>query len=208
MEQAVEAALGIEREHERDASGEESNVQFVRALETAIAVCYWRPFTSSSSSIGSLDPVSDGPDESTGLGDLHRALKKMPDEVYAHTDKSSGGDAGVKEHVTDSGASGLVFSEGWWAFPGEWLTHVIPLAVAQRDSEPRRMRFGWSWRNRKTVPDLRAGQTQVAATRPVRQMRPRRAEGMATRESSGSIRATGMLKRDPARYSVRWPRIW
>jgi hypothetical protein len=106
-------------------------VQFVRALETAIAVCYWRPFTNSN--IGQLDPVEDGPAESTRLGDLHRALQKMRDEVYAHTDKTSGRDAGVREHTTDSGITGLAFSEAWWAFPREWLPAVIALAEGQRD---------------------------------------------------------------------------
>jgi hypothetical protein len=132
MEQTIEAARAIEREAEREARvTEEPNVQLVRALETAIAVCYWRPFTSSS--IGQLDPAGDGPPVESGLGDLHRALKTMRDKVYAHTDVASGRSAGVSEHVTESGTEGLAFSEGWWAFPREWLPRVILLAEQQRD---------------------------------------------------------------------------
>jgi hypothetical protein len=131
MEQAIEAARAIEREAERERAGEESNVQFVRALETAIAVCYWRPFTDSS--IGRLDPIDDGPPESSGFGDLHRALRTMRDERYAHTDKKSGRDAGVRDHVTEAGEAGLAFTEGWLVFPREWLPHVIALVTQQRD---------------------------------------------------------------------------
>jgi hypothetical protein len=130
MEQTIEAARAIQREGEQDATGQEPNVELVRALETAIAVCYWRPFTNSS--IGQLDPEGDGPAEATGR-ELHRTLKRMRDKAYAHTDTASGRDASVKEHTTDSGISGLVFTEGWWAFPREWLPDVIALAEGQRD---------------------------------------------------------------------------
>jgi hypothetical protein len=131
MEQTIEVARAIEREGDREAAGEDVNVQFVRALEAALAVCYWRPFTRSS--IGQLDPVEDGPPEASGLGDLHRALKTMRDKAYAHTDEASGRDAGVKEHVTETGVAGIAFTEGWWAFPREWLPSVISLAKSQRD---------------------------------------------------------------------------
>lgn len=133
MEQTIEAARAIGREAEREAAGQESNVQFVRALETAVAVCYWRPFTKGRGGIGRLDPVKDGPSEESGLGDLHRALKTMRNRSYAHTDKRSGRDADVKDHVTETGVTGGVFDERWWGFPEEWLPNVIALAESQRD---------------------------------------------------------------------------
>jgi hypothetical protein len=108
MEQAIEAARAIERDAQRESAGGEPNVQFVRALETAIAVCYWRPFTPSSST-GFLSAVRDGPPLSSEFNQLHHQLKTMRDRAYAHTDKRSGRDA------------------------GEWLQPVIALALAQRD---------------------------------------------------------------------------
>ena len=131
MEQTIEAARAIERESDRVAAGEEPNAELVRALETALAVCYWRPFTKSS--IGRLDAVADGPPEASGMGDLHRTLKTMRDKAYAHTDEASGRVAHVKEHVTQSGVSSEVFSESWWAFPDDWLPRVIALAEMQRE---------------------------------------------------------------------------
>jgi hypothetical protein len=106
-------------------------VEFVRALETAIAVCYWRPFTKGS--IGQLDPVDDGPPEATGFGDLHRALEIMRNRAYAHTDKASGRDADIVEPVTERGIAGNALTETWWAFPREWLPDVIALAEGQRE---------------------------------------------------------------------------
>ena len=49
MEQTIEAARAIEREGEREAAGEEPNVQLVRALESRARGCYWRPFTNTPS---------------------------------------------------------------------------------------------------------------------------------------------------------------
>ena len=131
MEQTIEAARAIERESDRVAAGEEPNAELVHALETALAVCYWRPFTNSS--IGRLDPVEDGPPEASGLVELHRDLETMRKTRYAHTDKVSGRDADVREHVTETGVTGIVRTESQWEFPEEWLPRVIALAEMQRE---------------------------------------------------------------------------
>jgi hypothetical protein len=127
MEQAVEAARAIQHEADREAAGEEPNVELLRALETAVAVCYWRPFTQSS--IGRLDPVADGPSEESGLGELHRRLRRMRDKVYAHTDEEAGRDVTVR----DLGPGTSFITEGWEPLPRDWLPSVIALAEGQAD---------------------------------------------------------------------------
>jgi hypothetical protein len=127
MEQAVEAARAIQREADREAAGEEPNVELLRALETAVAVCYWRPFTQSS--IGRLDPVADGPSEESGLGELHRRLRRMRDKVYAHTDEEGGRDVTVR----DLGPGTSFITEGWEPLPRDCLPSVIALAEGQAD---------------------------------------------------------------------------
>ena len=132
MEQAKEAAHAIQREAEREEAAGEPNHQLVRALEAALAVCYWRPFTNSS--VGRLDPVADGPPDERGFVDLHLELKRMRDKAYAHTDVESGRTADVKEYVTKDGVTGgVVFGESWSPLPREYLRSIIALAVIQRE---------------------------------------------------------------------------
>jgi hypothetical protein len=132
MEQVIEAARAIQREAEREASGGEPNHQLVRALEAALAVCYWRPFTNSS--VGRLDPVADAPPDEREFVGLHLELKEKRDKAYAHTDLESGRTADVKEYVTKEGVSGgVVFGESWSPLPRGYLGSVIALAIIQRE---------------------------------------------------------------------------
>ena len=126
MEQTIEAARAIEREIKMQAQGQGQSWQFTRALETAVAVCYWRPFTRSST-MGALDPTGDSPPEH-GLCELHWSLESMRNEVYAHTDKSSGRDAAIR-----AGDEGFALLESWKPLPPHWLPSIIALAEAQRD---------------------------------------------------------------------------
>jgi hypothetical protein len=131
MEQVAEAAREIQREGGRDAGEAEPRTQLVRALETAIAVCYWRPFTKSKG-MGRLDEKADGPPEGGELEELHWALKTMRNQVYAHTDEEGGRFALVEDD--EEGEPGVaLFSELWFPLPPEWLTNVITLAEGQRD---------------------------------------------------------------------------
>jgi hypothetical protein len=159
MEQAKEAARAIEREGEREAAGKEPNVQLVRALEAALAVCYWRPFTNNS--VGRLDPVADG-SSGSGLADLHRTLKSMRDKAYAHTDVQSGRRADVKEHVTEAGVSGVVFGEGGGRSRANgYPTSSLSRRVSATASAPRRCSFRLSsgcsrtWRRSDGHPPAR-----------------------------------------------------
>ena len=40
----------------------------------------------------------------------------------------------MKEHVTDSGAAGIVFTEGWWAGLDQYVPRIIEVALKQRDA--------------------------------------------------------------------------
>jgi hypothetical protein len=120
MDQVIEAAQAIQRTEERDPE----NMELVRALETAVAVCYWRPFTNSS--IGRLDPEADAP-EDDDLRELHWELKTVRDKVYAHTDEEAGREVNVRE----MGGGSHVITETWDPLPSDWLPDVIALAQVQ-----------------------------------------------------------------------------
>jgi hypothetical protein len=123
MDQTAEAAHAIDREHR---SGN-PNLQLIRALETAVVVCYWRPF-SQSNSMGHLR-AKDALDAS-----LHKAMGRMRNSVYAHIDASSGRTAGITPHTTTEGVQGLAFTESWWALPAEWFPQIVKIAATQRDA--------------------------------------------------------------------------
>jgi hypothetical protein len=123
MEQVIEACRAIEREHLSRAP----NGQLIDALETAVAVCYWRPF-SKRNTMGWLE-TDDALDP-----ELHAFLKNLRNKVYAHTDKASGRTADVRQHVTESGVEGLVFGESWWAALEDLLPRIIDVATRQRDA--------------------------------------------------------------------------
>lgn len=123
MEQVIEAAQAIQREHQTS----EPNLQLIRALETAVVVCYWRPF-SQSNTVGHLR------DADAANPELHAHMKTLRNKAHAHTDTSSGRKADIDELVSPSGIEGLAFTESWWALPAEWLPSIISFAVAQRDA--------------------------------------------------------------------------
>jgi hypothetical protein len=123
MEQVVSSC----RAYQREQDAIEPDLQLLRALETAIVVCYWRPF-SKSNSMGCLTD-SDARDP-----ELHTFLKSQRDKAYAHTDLESMRTADVKEHVTESGTAGLVFTESWWAALDQFIPRIIEVALEQRDA--------------------------------------------------------------------------
>jgi hypothetical protein len=92
MDHVVAAAEAIQREH---ASGN-PDLSLLRALETAVAVCYWRPF-SQSNKVGHLH------DKDALDSAFHAQMKVWRNQAHAHTDKTSGRTADIKKLVTASG---------------------------------------------------------------------------------------------------------
>jgi hypothetical protein len=114
MEQAIAAAEALDAESE--------NLELMRALETAIAACYARPFTKGSmvDRLKASKWVSAGADRQ-----LHDALMELRNQVYAHTDVSSGRKASTEQVTLSDGTVTTTYSEGWWAFPREWIPPLV-----------------------------------------------------------------------------------
>jgi hypothetical protein len=97
------------------------NGQLCRALETAIVVCYWRPF-SKSNKVGTIGhkwkTLTEAPN-------LHKEMRRLRNEVYAHTDIT-----GARE-VVDVGkmlGEASAWTEGWQAIRREALPNIRELA--------------------------------------------------------------------------------
>ena len=122
MDQAHAAATALRV----DLSDDES---FRRALETAMAVCYMRPFTRSSLMTLPNEYVpTTWPD-----ADLHAGLKNLRNEVYAHTDKDSGRTASMKAMGKSGDTVTLEWREEWLAFPIEDIPAALSLFVRQQN---------------------------------------------------------------------------
>jgi hypothetical protein len=74
MEQAAAAARALEQEED---------MNLARALETAIAVCYMRPFTKGGGKVPDRFIPRDQPQ-----ADYHRQLRDLRHKVHAHPDKT------------------------------------------------------------------------------------------------------------------------
>ena len=114
MDQAAAAARALEAE---------SDGVLARALETAMVVCYQRPFTKSDLQLsGEYIPTS-GEDARA-----HADLQRLRNKVYAHTDNASGRQAKIEvrpPHADD--IIQVVWTEEWLPFPRESLPYVIAL---------------------------------------------------------------------------------
>jgi hypothetical protein len=120
MDQATAAAVALRT----DTSDDET---WRRAPETAIAVCYMRPFTTGAWQLpGKYVPRANAENE------LHRRLDDLRDKVYAHSDQASGRSASMKTVVTSGGIATISYSSAWWAFPVEDLAAVQALCHDQR----------------------------------------------------------------------------
>jgi hypothetical protein len=120
MDQAAAAAEAL--------AAETQKVDLMRALETAIAACYGRPFTEGSM----IQRLNKGKWVSAGADrDLHDHLMTLRHKSYAHTDSASGRSAGSSEVSTSDGIAHTTYSEGWWAFPREWIPQVVDLCRRQ-----------------------------------------------------------------------------
>ena len=123
MEHVIAAATAIERE-ENAAIPDHA---LIRALETALVVCYWRPFSSSNRAGHLRDSDALDPE-------LHGHMRTLRNQAHAHIDTASGRRAGVTPPSTSRGMGGFVLTESWWSFPQAWLPRVIDVAERQRDA--------------------------------------------------------------------------
>jgi hypothetical protein len=99
MDQTAEAAHAIDREHRWG----NPNLQLIRALETAVVVCYWRPF-SQSNSMGHLR-AKDALDAS-----LHKTMERMRNSVCPHR-RELRSNCRNHVHTTTEGVQGLAFTD-------------------------------------------------------------------------------------------------
>jgi hypothetical protein len=124
MQQAAAAAKAL--------NVEAYDVALIRALETAIAVSYARPFVTSS--LLRLNEAEYVP-EDVQLAKLHAFVLDLRDKVYAHTDKQSGRDAEILFATGSEGTpevSGL--RDEWIPFPRA----AIPSALALFELQGKR----------------------------------------------------------------------
>jgi len=120
MDQATAAAVALRT----DTSDDEN---WRRALETAIAVSYMRPFTTGAWKLPNKYVPRAGV-----AGELHRGLHELRNKVYAHSDKESGRSASMKTVATNAGIETISYGSSWWAFPVEDLHAVQALCYDQR----------------------------------------------------------------------------
>jgi hypothetical protein len=110
---------------------DEADADKARALETAIAVSYWRPW-SQSNTLGSLKGKW-LPKDRTGL-QLHRRLEQLRNETYAHTHRGAGRKASAHFVIRDDGSlESLGVGEEWHPLPREVLPAIIELCERQAD---------------------------------------------------------------------------
>ena len=122
MEQAVAAARALE--------SETKNLELMWALETAVAVCYARPFSRSERRPKRL-PEEYQPTDERGR-ELHTVLYDLRRKTYAHTDKASGRKAELRVYDGADGSRVVKLSYEWLPFPREWIDPVVQLCSDQR----------------------------------------------------------------------------
>lgn len=119
MNHATAAAVALRT----DTSDDEN---WRRALETAMAVSYMRPFTTGAWQL----PGKYVPRARAAL-ELHRQLEVLRNKVYAHSDEASGRSASMKTVVTSGEIATISFGSAWWAFPVQELHAVQALCYDQ-----------------------------------------------------------------------------
>ena len=103
------------------------------ALETAIIVCYARPFTTGDRRVprgfDELDSESDA--------SLHAELKKLRDEAYAHTDEGSGREI-ARYAITERGDGTAEIS--YWEARLPIERESLPLVISLCERQAERMK--------------------------------------------------------------------
>jgi hypothetical protein len=121
MDQAIAAA----RELRNTASDDQA---YRRMLETAMALCYMRPYTPSS--LLTL-PAEYIPTGSVDAG-YHGALDNLRDQTYAHTDKRGGRNATMRTTGEHGDIVSLEYREEWLAFPTDAIPALLDFFERQR----------------------------------------------------------------------------
>jgi hypothetical protein len=121
MDQALAAAVALRT----DTSTDEA---WRRALETAMAVSYMRPFTR-----GAWRLPDKWRPQGAAEKSLHQDLSDLRKKVYAHSDKESGRSAWMKIRKTKGDVVTVDYGSVWLAFRVEHLPAVQALCVDQRD---------------------------------------------------------------------------
>jgi hypothetical protein len=99
-----------------------------RALETAIVVSYWRPFSGNrGGSLGKRDAP-----QRADWKHIHDWLREQRDTVHAHSDEEAGRASKVVIHgVDDEGIVTAAWTESWGALPVQALPAMIEMFEAQ-----------------------------------------------------------------------------
>jgi hypothetical protein len=121
MEQAAAAARAL---------AQTNDVALARALETAMVVCFLRPYAGELSVPRSFrPPTNDGSTDAR----VFREMMRLRNQVYAHKDEQEGHSSGPIAIDEESEIVDLNWREGWEAFSRELLPDVIVLAEKLRD---------------------------------------------------------------------------
>jgi len=109
MTQAIAAGRALKNEQDGT---------LARALETAMVVCFMRPFT------GTLklpdDYAQPGPEDAK----FFRGVKALRDKVYAHTDEGTGREASAIT-IEEGEIVNLSWNEVWMPLPRDGLEYFI-----------------------------------------------------------------------------------
>jgi hypothetical protein len=118
FDQAAAAARALDSERE--------NLALMRALETAIAVCYSRAFTQSTLLKLCSEFV---PPAGTADAELHEVLMAARNKLYAHTDRAGGRSTttSVATHPSEETAGLVEWREEWLPFPRGYIPEVLDL---------------------------------------------------------------------------------
>jgi hypothetical protein len=121
MEQAAAAARAL---------AQTDDLALTRALETAMVVCFLRPYAGDLSVPRAFrPPTNDGSTDAQ----VFRELMRLRDPVYAHTDEKADRSAGPITLAERGEIVQLSWQEGWQGFPRGLLPEVIALAERLRD---------------------------------------------------------------------------
>jgi hypothetical protein len=122
MEQAAAAAAALREDTSDDAA-------WRRALETAMAVCYMRPFTTGEWKL----PGKYAPPKASPWRQLHEDLRDLRNKVYAHSEKASGREASLRTRGTSGDIVSMEYRYAWLGFDVAHLHAVQALCHEQRE---------------------------------------------------------------------------
>jgi hypothetical protein len=112
----------------RALKGEQDDLGLMRALETAIVVCYARAFsTSNLLRLGAKHKPADSLSDSL----LHKYLEDRRDTTYAHTDPAGGRRASLRFAAQEGQVVTVEWREDWIPFDRARIGPVIDLCARQ-----------------------------------------------------------------------------